>query len=182
MAEIRSTLDIIMEKAKNLTVTEEDKKEFAEKEVQGRVQGFFQKYMDGILSTEQLKKEMASFDNDLKPVAEKELLAACLRTMTVEGDNQPSFEILDQLLACDIEPILDLIDEFQKQQNIERSKRSADLIQTLRKWGVSGSAVIPNLSADTAWRDFISNMQERFQERLKGLRYKVSGGRTLNWD
>jgi len=173
MAEIRSTLDIIMEKAKDLTVTEEDKKEFAEKEVQGRAQGLFQKYLDGILSTEQLKREMASFDMDLKPVAEKELLTACLSAMTVEGDNQPVFEMLDQFLHCDIKPILDLIDEFQEQQNKEGSKRSADRIQTFRKWGVSGSSIIPNLAADSAWRDFISNMQERFQERLKGLRCKV---------
>jgi len=170
MAEIRSTLDIIMEKAKTLTVTDEDKKEFAKKEVQGRVQGLFQKYLDGILSTDQMKREMASFDKDLKSVAEKELLAACLSAMTVEGDNQPFFEMLDRLLGCDIKPILDLIDEFQKQQNVERSKRSVDLIQTLSELGVSGSAVIPNLAADTAWRDFILNMQERFQERLKVLK------------
>ncbi len=182
MAEIRSTLDIIMEKAKNLKVTEEDKKEFAEKEVQGRTQGLFQKYLDGILLTEQLKREMASFDKDLKPVAERELLGACLSTLTVEGDNQSLFEMLDQLLGCDIKPILDLIDEFQDQQDAERSKKSASRIQALRKWGVSGSAVIPNLTADTAWRDFLLEMQERFQERLKGLRYKVSGGRAFNWD
>jgi len=173
MAEIRSTLDIIMEKAKTLTVTDEDKKEFAEKEVQGRVQGLFQKYLDGILTADQLKGEMASFDKDLKSVAEKELLAACLGAMTVEGDNQPYFEMLDQLPGCHIKPILDLIDEFQEQQNLERGKRSADRIRTLSKRGVSGSAVIPNLAADTAWRNFILNMQERFQERLKGVRCEV---------
>ncbi len=71
MAEIRSTLDIIMEKAKNLTVTDEDKKDFVEKEVQGRVKGLFQKYLDGILSTQQLKTKMASFDAERRPVDEK---------------------------------------------------------------------------------------------------------------
>ena len=175
MAEIRSTLDIIMEKAKNLEVTEEDKKEFREKEVQGRVQGLFQKYLDGILITEQLKREMASFDQDLRAVAESELLTACLGALTVEGDNQPLFEMLDRLLACDMKPIFDLIDEFQEQQGVERNKRRAARIQALSKWGVSGSAVIPNLAADTEWRDFLVNMQKRFQGKLKTLKVCAKG-------
>ena len=53
MSEVKSTMDIIMEKARNLTVTDEDKKEFAEKEVRGQIKGLFQKYLDGILSVKQ---------------------------------------------------------------------------------------------------------------------------------
>jgi len=169
MTEIRSTLDIIMEKAKTLTVTDEDKKGFAEKEVKGLVKGLFQKYLDGILPTQQFKTEMASFDEDRRPFMKKELLTACLSAMTVEGDNQPLFEILDQLLGYDIKPVLDLIDEFQEQQTEERNKRITERIQTLKELGVSGSAVTPNLGADSTWRAYLSHMEDRFQERLKAL-------------
>ena len=171
MAEIRSTLDIIMEKAKNLTVTDEDKKDFVEKEVQGRVKGLFQKYLDGILSTQQLKTKMASFDAERRPVAKKELRAACLTAMTVEGDNQPLFEMLDQLLGCNIKPVLDLIDEFREQQKKEHNKRTKGQIQTLKAWGVSGSAVIPNLKANPSWRAYLSDMADQFQEKLNALAF-----------
>jgi hypothetical protein len=169
MAEIRSTLDIIMEKAKNLTVTDDDKKDFVEKEVQGRIKGLFQKTLDGILSTQQLKTEMAAFDEEQRPIAEKGLRAACLTAMTVEGDNQPLFEMLDQLLGCDIKPLLDKIDEFQKQQEKEHEKRTGAQIQTLKEWGVSGSAVIPNLRANPSWRAYLSDMADKFQEKLDAL-------------
>jgi hypothetical protein len=169
MAEIRSTLDIIMEKAKTLTVTDEDKKSFAEKEVQGRIRGLFQKYLDGILSTQQLKAEMAAFDEERQPAAKKELREACLNAMTVEGDNQPLFEMLDQLLECHIEPLLDQIDEFQEQQEKEHSKRAEAQMQTLKRLGVSGSAVIPNLRANPSWRSYLSHLEDRFQEKLKVL-------------
>lgn len=169
MAEIRSTLDIIMEKAKNLTVTDEDKKDFMEKEVQGRIKGLFQKYLDGILSTQKLKSEMASFDEERRPVAERELRAACLTTMTVEGDNQPLFEILNQLPGYHMEPVSDLIDEFQKQQREEHNKRAESRIQSLKALGVSGSAVIPNLGADPSWRSYLTHMADQFQEKLKTL-------------
>ena len=169
MAEIRSTLDIIMEKAKNLTVTDEDKKDFVEKEVQGRVKGLFQKYLDDILSTQQLKTEMASFDEERRPFAEKELRAMCLTAMTVEGDNQPFFDILAQLLGCDIKPVLDLIDEFREQRKKEHDKRTKAQIQTLEARGVSGSAVIPNLKANPSWRSYLSDMADQFQEKLTAL-------------
>jgi len=169
MAEIRSTLDIIMEKAKNLTVTDEDKKDFVEKEVQGRVKGLFQKYLDGILSIKQLKAEMASFDEGQQPAAKKELWNVCLTAMTVAGDNQPLFEMLDQLLGCHMEPVLDLIDEFQAQRKKEHSKRSKAQVQTFKGLGVSGSAVIPNLRANPSWRSYLSHMEDRFQEKLKIL-------------
>ncbi len=169
MAEIRSTLDIIMEKANNLTVTDEDKKEFAEKEIQGRVHGLFQKYLDGILSTQQFKEEMASFDEAGKAVAKRQLLAECFEAMTVEGENQPLFEILDLILGCDIKPVLDLMDEFQEQQKEERAEREKARLETLRTLGISGSAVIPNLGADPVWREYLTKMQERFQGKLKPL-------------
>ena len=175
MAEIRSTLDIIMEKAQNLTVTDEDKKEFAEREVRGRIHGLFQKYLDGILSTEQVKKEMESFEEDGKSIAKKELLDSCLDAMRVEGENQPLFEILDLLLKCDIKPVLDLIDEFREKQREERGRREAARLQALEAWGVSGSAVIPNLGADPMWRDFLSDMQHKFQEKLKALELSPRG-------
>ena len=171
MAEIRSTLDIIMEKAKTLTVTDEDKKSFVEKEVQGRAKGLFQKTLDGILPIKQLKAEMASFDEEQQPAAKKELRDACLTAMTIAGDNQPLFEMLDQLLGCDIKPLLDQIDEFQEQQKKEHGKRTETQIQTLKEWGVSGSAVIPNLRANPSWRSYLSDIADQFQEKLDTLAF-----------
>ncbi|MCG6878255.1 MAG: hypothetical protein LJE96_03780 [Deltaproteobacteria bacterium] len=169
MAEIKSTMDIIMEKAKNLTVTDEDKKEFAAKEAQNRIRGLFQKYLDGVLSLNQFKTELTAFAEDQKQVAEKELLAECFSAMTVEGDNQPLFEVLERALECDIRPVFSVMDAFLEQQRKERNKKALFLIQALKERGVSGSAVIPNLKADSTWRDYLSDMQERFQGELKTL-------------
>ena len=43
MAEIKSTLDIIMEKAKRFSVTEEEKKGFKRQELEGKIKGLVQK-------------------------------------------------------------------------------------------------------------------------------------------
>jgi len=50
MGEIRSTMDIIMEKAKNLTMSEEEKAEFNRKALQLKVKGLVQKFLDDLIT------------------------------------------------------------------------------------------------------------------------------------
>ena len=58
MAEIKSTLDLIMERTKNLTLTKEEKKAIHTKEVKCRVRGWFQRYGDGSLTIRDIKEYM----------------------------------------------------------------------------------------------------------------------------
>ncbi len=172
MAEIKSTMDIIMERAEKLKVTEEDKRAFAEKEVTGRVRGLLQKYLDKSLSISRLKTEMASFPEDRKPMAENELLMECFRNMKVDSDLQPFLDVLERVLGRATGPVLDLVDEFQKEREKAHEERKMAFIQTLKERGVSGSAVAPNLRADSGWQKDLSHMNERFREKLGGIALK----------
>ena len=49
MAEIKSTLDLVLERTKNLTLTEEEKKSLQRKELEGKIRGWGQKYLDGLM-------------------------------------------------------------------------------------------------------------------------------------
>ena len=59
MGEIKSTLEIIMEKTKDLTLTEEEKKEFKQKDMAGKIKGIIQKFLDGTLDLNRFKTEIA---------------------------------------------------------------------------------------------------------------------------
>ena len=69
MGEIRSTLDIIMEKAERVKVTDEDKEAFMKKEAEGKVRGLLQKYLDGIINHERLKREVEAMGGERHGVA-----------------------------------------------------------------------------------------------------------------
>ncbi|MCX5842099.1 MAG: hypothetical protein NTY16_11755, partial [Deltaproteobacteria bacterium] len=58
MAEIKSTLELIMERTKNLTMTEEEKENLQKKERAGKINGLVQKYLDRIISVKTLKSEI----------------------------------------------------------------------------------------------------------------------------
>jgi hypothetical protein len=57
MGEIKSTLDLVLEKTKNLTLSSEEKETQKRKEIENRIKGMVQKYQDGILSQNQLKTD-----------------------------------------------------------------------------------------------------------------------------
>jgi len=89
MGEIRSTLDIIMEKAERVTVTDEDKDAFMKNEVEGKVRGLLQKYLDGIINQERLKREVRAMSDERYVVATTVLKKECLGRIEPGEDNRP---------------------------------------------------------------------------------------------
>ena len=64
MAEIKSTLDLIMERTKNLSLTPEERTEIRLKEIQAKVNGWTQRYIDGLLNASDVKNELESLKED----------------------------------------------------------------------------------------------------------------------
>ena len=60
MGEIKSTLDLVMERTKNLSLSDEEKQAQKQKEVESRIRGLLQKYLDGWLDKNQLKIDYES--------------------------------------------------------------------------------------------------------------------------
>ncbi len=86
MGEIRSTLDIIMEKAKRVEVTEEDKAAFMRREVEGKIRGSLQKALDGFIDAQGLQSEIEVLGADRHEIAVAALRRECLERMVLEGD------------------------------------------------------------------------------------------------
>jgi hypothetical protein len=57
MGEIKSTLDLVMEKTKNLNLSNAEKEQQKNKEIKNRLRGLVQKFQDNILDTDNLRSE-----------------------------------------------------------------------------------------------------------------------------
>ena len=94
MGEIKSTLDIIMEKTKGLSMTEEEKKELKKTEIEGKVRGLLNKFLEGILDLERLKREWSNLGEDRQEIAREVLKKECLNRIDPGADNNPLLEAL----------------------------------------------------------------------------------------
>jgi len=170
MAEIKSTLDIIMEKAKGFTATEEEKAQFKKKELEEKVKGYLHKTLGGLMDLERLSNRMAAIDKADREVAMAVLLQQCLGSVDPEGDNKTVLEILEHLLKVDTSSVRDLLAEFTG--SLEKGKRDQGekIKKRLRKAGISGSAVVPNILAAPDWHRYVSELREKFLADLESIR------------
>lgn len=166
MGEIRSTLDIIMEKAERVTVTDEEKEAFMKSDVEGKVRGLLQKHLDGIINQERLKKEVEAMGGERYVVATVALKKECLDRIEPGEDNRPLLEILAHVVGLDTKSVRELLSRYQQEREEKRSNRELALKERLKDQGISGTAVLPNLGADPEWTRYLFEVKARFHQRI----------------
>ena len=90
MAEIKSTLDLIMEKTRGLTMTEEEKRELREKDLVGKVRGLVQKYLDGALDMDRFREKAAALAGEAVTEFSRILTKEVLSRIEPESDKARS--------------------------------------------------------------------------------------------
>jgi len=169
MTEIKSTLDIIMEKTKGLRMTEEEKETFRKKETEGKVRGLLQRFLDGFIDSERLKNEIGDLGEKRYDMAREALLRECMGRMEPGADNTILLDALENAVGLDIAPIRKIILDCNQDLEQQKMDRKQVLQKNLRGLGISGSAVIPNIHADQEWIRHLSEMNKGFQKKLKNI-------------
>jgi hypothetical protein len=169
MGEIRSTMDIIMEKTKGLTMTEEEKEAFRKKETEGKVRGLFQRFLDGFIDAERLKDEIGSLGEERYAVAREPLLRECMGRMEPGADNTILLDALENAAGLDIAPIEKIILDYNQDLEQQEMDRKQVMQKNLKRLGISGTAVIPNIHADQEWIKDLSEMNKGFRKKVETL-------------
>jgi len=166
MAEIKSTLDIIMEKTKDLTMTEGEKEAIRKTEIEGKVRGLLQKFIDGVIRPDGIRKEIASLGPEQQLMVNEALTKECLGRMEPGGGNEKFLEILEYVTHADTEPLRQILSEFQEKKGKERRVREGVIRERLHQAGISGTAVVPNISGDSEWVRYLSEIRGKLKEEL----------------
>ena len=169
MGEIKSTLDIIMEKTKGMTMSDEEKRELKKKELSDRLKGLIQKFLDGILTYEDLKGEISANDED-----ERELMLNAatgnLFPILIPGENNNQIlQLLDIFKEIDVKSIEEILAGSEQKIESEKNIYKHNLERRIKERGISGTAVTPNLNADKEWVHKVESIKKEFQEKLTGI-------------
>ena len=166
MGEIRSTLDIIMEKTKGLTMTDEEKRDLKHKEITRKIRALVQKHLDGIIDLERFKAETTAAgegqEDMLQGIMRKELLSR----IKPGKDNEALLRLLGHVTLEDIPRVRQILDDFKRRLKKEKEGREIILRRDFENRGISGSSVAPNLLKDDKWDHIEANINEEFQKTL----------------
>lgn len=167
MGEIKSTLDLVLEKTRNLKLSDEEKREQKQKEFESRIKGLLQKYQDGLLTKNQLIQDYKEFRKDKDLSNEKFLIDEIMNRLDPKQDNQFLLEILEEGCGLDVSSIHAIIDDHRAVYYQAARKRAAQLKEILAKQhAISGSAVLPNLEADENWQRQALKMRRELEDSL----------------
>jgi hypothetical protein len=168
MAEIKSTLDLIMERTKDLTMTVDEKKALQRKEWEGRVKGWVQKYIGGTMPLEDLKIQVESCQSKIQDLPDI-IKAEVVQHIHPENDNAPLLQLLEEALDTSAKPIVDLMTRFQDTLNANMISRRDIVKKALEQKKVYGSAVIPNVDHDREWQEYVQNLRAGFRDQVSSL-------------
>ncbi len=167
MGEIKSTLDIIMEKTKGLSLSAEEKEALKREEMTKKIRGWVRRFLDDKATLEDVRRELKEILKD--KIAGSLLRAELVAYLHPEGDNGKVFRMMRELLNLRTEPLEEKIDAFLKGLIVMRVARLKDRGEKLARSGISGSAVLPNVAGDPEWESFYKKSLEEFREHALNL-------------
>ncbi|RJP55768.1 MAG: hypothetical protein C4549_07725 [Deltaproteobacteria bacterium] len=174
MAEIKSTLELAMERAKKIEVLPEEKEQLKRGEYASKAKGILNRYLNGDLNIKGLIKELAGYDGNARDTIVVALLLELVDTIDISIDNKRSLEAIDILKQNRVKPTLDRINKLCKDFNEEKGSRYKKIEKEIRKRldgiGISGTAVQPVVDYDERWYHALASLSSEYEDRLVKLK------------
>jgi len=167
MGEIKSTLDLVMEKTRHLTLSQEEKDSQKKAEVHKRLKGLVQKYQDNLLRKDRLEKELNILKKTFDMNIDQILLNLILSSLEPGRHYKMYLELLNEIYGLNVSGLEKIFQDFKgavKSATEERVREiKADLAKTRF---ISGTAVVPNLESDSEWLSMLGNIKGRYDQIL----------------
>ena len=164
MAEIKSTIDLIMERTRNLTMTEEEKNELRMRELAEKAKGWVARYMAGILGLDAMKEEMKDIGDT--ETLKKTLRSVVLEMLDPEQDQERPFQLLTELLHIEESALTDALADYRKQKESLQEKEAAKFLTKLRESGIGGSALTVNPSIARSDQKAGAALKEGYRQQI----------------
>jgi len=168
MAKIRSTLDIVMERTKDLTLSVEQKTQIRLEEWSQKARGLIQRFHAGTLSVAGFRAELARGKEEC-PELEAIVKQEFIQTLNPESDDQVLTSGLKDVLGIDPAPYIERMQGFAARRAEAYRQASERALIGLKQRGISGTAVLANLENDPSWQAGLAQLGAELKRELLTL-------------
>jgi hypothetical protein len=168
MGKIRSTLDIVLEKTKNLNMDQDTKKGIRHRELADQARALVQRYMGSKATLNDVRAELDSSGAE-RPEFLELVTRDLLEHIQIDSDNRRVLDALEAFRGVKRDRAESSITAFRKRLDGEMIRQLAELRDGLEARGIRGSAVIPNITRSAAWQDTLKKAGQVLVDELVGL-------------
>ena len=175
MGEIKSTLDLVMEKTRHMTMSREEREAQKADEIRKKLNGLIQKHADGLIRKNQFLKEFEKLESIEINTNEQLLRKEILDRIELEVESKSLLELLAFACGADTEELQAVLQEYALKRDTARDVRIGELKEELHlEIDVSGSAVLPNLETDADLEEKLDGLKDDFRKRLEAEKARIS--------
>jgi hypothetical protein len=167
MAEIKSTIDLIMERTKSLAASPEERESYQRQEREKRIRGLVQRLLDDNITLDGVKDELAK---EKKNGSAAEVMALLKKALAghvdPEADNERLFRYVTELVGTPEDRLRETLAACREEATSRKAVLAERQRKDLESNGITGAAVLPNAEADPQWKARREEMQAACAKRF----------------
>lgn len=173
MGEIKSTLDLVMERTRHLSMSAQEKLQQRQADFAKRLQGLLQQYADGAMVVERLRDRINALQAELNMPDLEPVMTGIIARIDPEKDNQSWLALLTALAPAISPPLEEILKAFQKEKASLFAVTGERLREAMaRRHGINGSAVLPNPATNPDFVEQLAQLRQKTHSRLNDLVHK----------
>jgi hypothetical protein len=177
MAEIKSTLELAMERTKKIAISEKEKEEIKRKEFAQKMKGLSQRFMAGHLSLNEILRQIERMDEKTSSEAIEALVCQWVDALSLSEESEKLFGGIESLKHRSLDDIrqknLQLASQYRREKETLKAKVIAQLAETLRTKGIDGSAVEPNFESSSPWKRGMEDLNRLYDTKLEEIKKEL---------
>jgi len=175
MGEIKSTLDLVLEKTRHLTLNTDEKRAHQQARASARIKGLLQKYCDGLMRLDEALKEYRLVRNQFKLDDDGMLVSVVLEQINLDSEIGGGMELLAAVCGeKQANAVRETVESFYRQLAEAAAEADNQALRDLeRSHSLSGSAVVANRETDPGFRKRKEELNARLSAALKRCRENI---------
>ena len=176
MAEIKSSIELAMEKTRGLHLSREEKEKLQEEELHSKAHNLVNRFLEVDFHLKEVEKELSKYDPHQREKLEKLMFQYLIEAIQLDRDNDLIFQGIESFQGKSksiIKKMWELIEGYRKRKQKEYRKTEGDLLTKLERQGISGSAVQPKIEGSREWEEAAAKFRPTFEAQLHALKKEM---------
>lgn len=174
MGEIKSALELAMERSKKYAISDAEREKIKEKEILQKAMGLFHRYKEGHFTLNELAREIERMDEKAREKVKETLLSQWLDALALDDDSKRFLDAIESMKGRGLNEIKEkfqkIIAAYQKETDEARQRMSQQLAEDLRSEGIDGDAVDPNVEGQASWKNLLDTVRRSHQGKLDKIK------------
>jgi hypothetical protein len=176
MAEIKSAVELAMERTKGLRLSDDEMEKLKEEEIQSKAHGLVNRYLEVDFHLREVERELEKSDPPQRQYLKTLFIRYLSEAIDLDRDNDLIFQGIESFREeskPSLRKLKALIQKYQERKGKELIKTEKQFLANLERLGISGSAVQARVEGSPEWEEALAGFKPGFEEELKTLRKAI---------